>query len=42
LSWSPGEGPGLGERPVTVVFEADVPKLERLTLGLLKAPTPAH
>jgi purine nucleosidase len=42
LSWSVDEGPGLGERPVTVVFEADVAKLERLTLSLLKAPTPAH
>ena len=42
LSWSVGEGPGLGERPVTVVFEADVPKLERLALTLLKAPTPPH
>jgi len=42
LSWSVGEGPGLGERPVTVVFDADVPKLERLTLSLLKAPTPPH
>ncbi|MBN8998816.1 MAG: hypothetical protein J0H54_05315, partial [Rhizobiales bacterium] len=42
LSWAVNEGPGLGERPVTVVFEADVGKLERLTLGLLEAPTPAH
>ena len=42
LSWSVNEGPGLGERPVTVVFEADVAKLERMALALLKAPTPAH
>ena len=42
LSWSAGEGPGLGERPVSVVFEADVPKLERMALTLLKAPTPPH
>jgi purine nucleosidase len=42
LSWAEGEGPGLGERPVTVVLEADVPKLERLAIGLLKAPTPSH
>ena len=42
LSWSLNEGPGLGERPVTVVFDVDVPKLERMTLGLLKAPTPPH
>ena len=42
LSWSIGEGPGLGERPVTVVFDVDVPKFERMSLDLLKAPTPAH
>ncbi|HUI61678.1 MAG TPA: nucleoside hydrolase [Steroidobacteraceae bacterium] len=42
LSWAPGEGPGLGERPVTVVFEVDVPRLEQMTLALLKAPTPPH
>jgi purine nucleosidase len=40
LSWSAGEGPGLGERPVNVVFDADVPKLEGLTLELLKAAAP--
>jgi inosine-uridine nucleoside N-ribohydrolase len=37
LSWSANEGPGLGERPVTVIFDVDVPKLERMTLSLLKA-----
>lgn len=42
LSWSEGEGPGLGERPVTVVFEVDVPKLERTAIDLLKARTPVH
>jgi purine nucleosidase len=42
LSWSANEGPGLGERPVTVIFEVDVAKFERMTLSLLKAPTPAH
>ena len=42
LSWAQGEGPGTGERPVTVVLDADVPKLERLAIGLLKAPTPPH
>jgi len=42
LSWSVDEGPGVGERPVTVVFEVDVAKLERMTLNLLKAPTPPH
>ena len=42
LSWGPGEGPGLGERPVNVVFEVDVPRFERMALALLKAPTPPH
>jgi inosine-uridine nucleoside N-ribohydrolase len=42
LSWPVDEGPGVGERPVTVVFEADVGKLERMTLTLLKATTPGH
>lgn len=40
LSWSPGEGPGLGERPVLVALEADVPRFERLVLALLTAPAP--
>jgi purine nucleosidase len=40
LSWEVGEGPGLGERAVTVVFDVDVPRFERLALGLLEAPTP--
>jgi purine nucleosidase len=40
LSWAPGEGPGLGERPVSVVFDVDVPRFERLALSLLEAPTP--
>jgi inosine-uridine nucleoside N-ribohydrolase len=42
LSWAEGEGPGLGERPVTVVFEADVLRLERMTIALLTAPAPRH
>jgi inosine-uridine nucleoside N-ribohydrolase len=42
LSWSPENAPGLGERPVDVVFEADVPKLEHLALELLKSPAPAR
>jgi purine nucleosidase len=42
LSWAVGEGPGLGERPVTVVFDVDVPRFERLAITLLKAPTPKH
>jgi purine nucleosidase len=42
LSWSPGAGPGLGERPVTVVMDVDVPKFERLTLDLLSRPSPGR
>jgi purine nucleosidase len=40
LSWAVGEGPGLGEQPVNVVLEADVPRLERLAVELLRAPSP--
>ncbi len=42
LSWTPGEAPGLGERAVTVVFDVDVPRFEKLTLDLLKAPAPSR
>jgi inosine-uridine nucleoside N-ribohydrolase len=35
LSWPAGKGPGLGERPVEVVFDVDVPALERLVGDLL-------
>jgi inosine-uridine nucleoside N-ribohydrolase len=42
LSWGPGEGPGTGEREVNVVFDVDVPRLERFAIALLKAPTPPH
>ena len=42
LSWSLEEGPGLGERPISVVFEIDVAQFERMTLQLLKARTPPH
>ena len=38
LSWSPGEGPGLGERAVQVVLDVDVPRFEKLTLELLESP----
>jgi len=40
LSWTPGEAPGLGEHLVAVVFDVDVPRFEKLTLDLLKAPAP--
>jgi purine nucleosidase len=40
LSWPAGGGPGLGERTATVVREIDVPKLERLMIERLTAPTP--
>lgn len=42
LSWSLDEGPGLGERPVLVVQDVDVPAFERMTLKLLTQPTPAR
>lgn len=40
LSWTAAEAPGLGEREVRVVLEADVPKLESLTVALLGASPP--
>lgn len=42
LSWATSEGPGLGERPVEVVLDVDVPRFERYAIGLLTAPTPLH
>lgn len=42
LSWTAQDDPGLGEHPVEVVFDVDVPKFERMALELLMAPTPAH
>jgi inosine-uridine nucleoside N-ribohydrolase len=35
LSWATAEAPGLGERPVNVVYDVDVPAFERLTVRLL-------
>jgi purine nucleosidase len=35
LSWSPGEGPGLGESLVTVVLDIDRPRFESLVMRLL-------
>jgi inosine-uridine nucleoside N-ribohydrolase len=40
LSWPVGAGPGLGERPVRVVFTIDVPRLNRLVVRLLTAAEP--
>ena len=40
LSWNVGEGPGLGERPVAVVLDVDVPRFERMTLELLSKAAP--
>lgn len=40
LSWPVGAGPGLGERPVDVVFAVDVPKLNNLVVRLLTAAKP--
>ena len=42
LSWSAGEGPGLGERPVQVVPDIDLPKFEALTMDLLSRRRPSH
>jgi inosine-uridine nucleoside N-ribohydrolase len=42
LSWSVGAGPGLGERPVTVIQDVDVPKFEHMTLDLLSRPPAGH
>ena len=36
LSWTSGESPGLGERPVQVVFDVDVPRFERMVVQLLQ------
>ncbi|MFZ0552915.1 MAG: nucleoside hydrolase [Steroidobacteraceae bacterium] len=40
LSWPVGTGPGVGERPVQVVFTIDVPRLNRLVVRLLTAAEP--
>jgi inosine-uridine nucleoside N-ribohydrolase len=40
LSWPVGTGPGLGERPVRVVFTLDVPRLNSLVVRLLTAAQP--
>jgi purine nucleosidase len=42
LSWSSGEGPGLGERPVQVVLDIDVAKFEALTVDLLSRRAPSR
>ena len=42
LSWAIGQGPGLGEHPVSVVFAVDVARFEQQAIALLKAPTPSH
>ncbi len=42
LSWTRDAAPGMGEQPVQVVFDVDVPKFERMALDLLEAPTPAR
>jgi inosine-uridine nucleoside N-ribohydrolase len=42
LSWPVGEGPGLGERPVTVVLDIDVGKFEGLAMELLSRAPPGR
>jgi purine nucleosidase len=38
VSWALDAGPGLGERPVLVIQDVDVPRFERMTLDLLSRP----
>lgn len=40
VSFSPGDGPNLGEKPVDVVLDIDVKKFEALSLDLLTRPAP--
>jgi inosine-uridine nucleoside N-ribohydrolase len=40
LSWPAGKGPGLGEPDVTVVFDVEVARLEKLFVELIGAPAP--
>jgi purine nucleosidase len=40
LSWDATHAPGLGEQKATVVQEVDVPKLDKLFVSLMQAPTP--
>jgi len=40
LSWPAGNGPGLGERDVSVVLEVNVPKLNQLLVEAFNRPTP--
>jgi purine nucleosidase len=42
LSWSMSEGPGLGERPVQVVLDIDLPKFDALTMDLLSGRASGH
>jgi purine nucleosidase len=42
LSWAVDQGPGFGERAVSVVFEVDVQRFEHQTIALLTTPTPPH
>jgi inosine-uridine nucleoside N-ribohydrolase len=40
LSWDAAHAPGLGEQKVTVVEQVDVPRLNRMFVSLIQAPTP--
>ena len=40
LSWDAAHAPGLGEQKVTVVESIDVPRLNKLFVSLMQAPTP--
>jgi inosine-uridine nucleoside N-ribohydrolase len=40
LTWDDAHAPGLGEQKVSVVLEVDVPKLNKMFVSLMQAPTP--
>jgi inosine-uridine nucleoside N-ribohydrolase len=40
LSWDADHAPGLGEQKATVIQTVDVPRLEKLFIDLMRAPTP--
>ena len=40
LTWDEAHAPGLGEQKVSVVLEVDVPKLNKMFVSLMQAPTP--
>jgi len=41
LTWDDAHAPGLGEQKVNAVLEVDVPKLNKMFVSLMQAPTPS-